>query len=746
MKKLWIYRSVSFLLLMSGCILAVVIWPANAVPQNVTSTAQALANRVSVDSDDIGGVVTSSKGPEAGVWVIAETNDLPTKYRKIVVTDDQGRYLIPDLPQATYKVWVRGYGLIDGPTVSQVQRGQKLALTAVIAPSAKAAAQYYPANYWLSLMKVPPKNEFPMTVNVPATRGGGIGSSDATTLQPATTRVVSTQAEWVATVKQCNGVCHQMGSKATREISPLLYNLDNTKEEWNQRLRFGQLGAGHVRSLSNLGYDQALSYFADWTDRIAGGETPPAPPRPAGIERNLVVTLWDIGTPTTFMHDLYATDERDPTVNGYGPIYGSDFNLNTLMILDAKRNTVQSVQLPFRDPNELRHFSPQTMESPSLYYGDEIVWDERSASHVKNVDSKGRAWLAYAWRAQQKPPAFCQEGSGNKFTAYYPLVNVSQRQLAYYDPATKKFKLIDTCYNNRHAGFADDADQTIYWVGQGVVGWIKPRILDEGGTDEAAQGWCPAYYDVNGDGKYEKDADKIIPGTAYYVTYNPVDKTIWYAVDATPGKIVRVDIGNNPPETCHSEAWEPPFYNAKAPGKLGYLPRGIDADGKGLIWAGLAGSGQLGSFDPSKCTVKTTPANEEDLQRCPEGWTLYDVPGPQVKGDTDGGSADFLYGNWVDRFDTLGLGNNVSMATGTGSDAMLALLPDSKKWIVLRVPYPQGFNARNLSGRIDDPKAGWKGRGLWVGNEIRNPWHIEGGKGTYPQAAHFQLRPDPLAK
>jgi hypothetical protein len=696
---------------------------------------RAQANNVSVDATDIGGVVTSSKGPEAGVWVIAETNELPTKYRKIVVTDDQGRYLIPDLAKATYKVWVRGYGLIDGPAVSQVERGQKLALTAVVAPNAKAAAQYYPANYWYSLLQVPAKGEFPMTVSVRPSDAGGTAQS----------RVIETQAEWVSTVKSCNGVCHQMGTKITREISPSMGSFDSSVEAWDYRVRMGQVRAG-INGVDSLGHERALSLFADWTDRIAAGELPPAPPRPAGIERNLVVTLWDIGTPVTFMHDLYTTDERDPTVNGYGPVYGSDFNLNTLMILDAKKNTVQSVQLPFRDPDELRHFSPQTMEKPSLYFGDEIIWDERSASHVKNVDSKGRAWLAYAWRAQNKPPEFCKEGADNKFTKYFPLGNIAQRQLAYYDPKTKKFKLIDTCYNNRHAGFADDQDQTVYWAGNGVVGWIKPRILDAGGTDEAAQGWCPAYYDLNNDRKYEKDIDKIIPGNAYYVTYNPVDKSVWYAVDATPGKLVRIDIGANPPETCHSEAYEPPFYNPKAPGKLGYLPRGIDADGNGLIWTGLAGTGQLASFDRNKCAVKSGPGTMEDLQRCPEGWTLYDLPGPQLKGVTDGGSADFIYGNWVDRFDTLGLGKNVSMVTGTGSDAMLALMPDTKKWVVLRVPYPLGFNARNLSGRIDDPNGGWKGRGLWVGNEIRNPWHIEGGKGTYPQAAHFQLRPDPLAK
>src|SRR5919201_2683685 len=92
----------------------------------------------------ISGRVTSAKGPEAGVWVIAETTGLPTKYAKIVVTDERGRYLIPDLPQATYRVWVRGYGLVDSPKVKTTP-GKRLDLNAVLAPSARDAAQYYPA-------------------------------------------------------------------------------------------------------------------------------------------------------------------------------------------------------------------------------------------------------------------------------------------------------------------------------------------------------------------------------------------------------------------------------------------------------------------------------------------------------------------------------------------------------------------------------------------------------------------------
>src|ERR1700758_4652865 len=113
-------------------------------------TARKPAAEIKIVSDDIGGVVTSSKGPEAGVWVIAETKDLPTGYRKIVVTDDQGRYVIPELPKATYDVWVRGYGLVDSAKVKAAP-GKMLNLTAVIAADAHEAAQYYPAAYWYSL-------------------------------------------------------------------------------------------------------------------------------------------------------------------------------------------------------------------------------------------------------------------------------------------------------------------------------------------------------------------------------------------------------------------------------------------------------------------------------------------------------------------------------------------------------------------------------------------------------------------
>src|SRR2546425_5344159 len=159
------------------------------------------AGQVAIDHDDIGGVVRSPKGPEAGGWVIAETTELPTKYAKMVVTDDQGRYVIPDLPTANYSVWVRGYGLVDSPKV-RARPGQRLDLTAGSAPDERAAAHSYPAIYWYTLMKIPPAKKFGR-----ATRGPNQLIQEH--LRP---RMNNTD---------CIG-CHQLGQESTRTIPAAL--------------------------------------------------------------------------------------------------------------------------------------------------------------------------------------------------------------------------------------------------------------------------------------------------------------------------------------------------------------------------------------------------------------------------------------------------------------------------------------------------------------------------------------------
>src|SRR5207249_9504856 len=221
---------------------------------------------------------TSANGPEAGVWVIAETTELPTKFAKIVVTDDRGRYVMPDLPKAGYSVWVRGYGLIDSPKI-RTAPGKVLNLKAVVAPNAAAAAEYYPAIYWYSMLKVPDKSEFPGT--------GPDGNGMPVALK--------SQAQWLDVVKT-NGcyTCHQLGNKATRTIPKELGTFDSSAEAWQRRIQSGQAMIQMTTNLGRLDPPRALKLFGDWTDRIAGGELPGAQPsRPQGVERNVVITLWD---------------------------------------------------------------------------------------------------------------------------------------------------------------------------------------------------------------------------------------------------------------------------------------------------------------------------------------------------------------------------------------------------------------------------------------------------------------------
>ena len=174
----------------------------------------------------------------------------------------------------------------------------------------------------------------------------------------------------------------------------------------------------------------------------------------------------------------------------------------------------------------------------------------------------------------------------------------------------------------------------------------------------------------------------------------------------------------------------------------GYSPRGLDIDTNGVVWAPLA-SGHFASFDRRKCKG---PLNGPKAtgQHCPEGWTMYPFPAPQFQGVTESGSAEASYYDWVDQHDTFGLGKNVPIATGNGEDALLALVDG--KFINLTVPYPMGFFAKNVDGRIDDPKTGLKGKGFWGSYATYASWHIEGGKGTLPKAVKFQMRPNPLAK
>ena len=681
-------------------------------------------------SDELGGTVTSAHGPESGVWVIAETNDLPTRFAKIVVTDERGRYLIPALPRANYNVWVRGYGLVDSPRIATAP-GNRLDLQARIAPNPAAAAEYYPPIYWYSMLGIPDKAEFPGT----GTQGKGM---------PPT---LGSQGEWLNVVKT-NGCmsCHALGNKATRTIPPALGEFKSSADAWARRITAGQAMTQMVNAIGRLDSQRALALFADWTDRIAAGELPAArPSRPQGVERNVVLTLWDWSRPTAYLHDLIGTDRRDPRVNPRGKFYGSpEESTDFVPILDPAAHTATEIKHPVRDPNTPS--SRTHAMAPSPYWGAEPIWDSQTSNHNPMMDEKGRVWFTVRVRPPANPD-FCRKGSEHPSARAFP-IEQANRHLSMHDPATGRFTLISTCFPTHHLIFAEDANQTLWTssggAGAGVIGWLDRRMFEATGDEARSQGWTPFVLDTNGNGRrddyvepdqpLDPKKDKRVALGLYSVSINPADGSVWGTALGFPGRVVRVSPGSNPTATALAEIYEPPL--------PGYGPRGGDIDRNGVFWASLS-SGHLASFDRRKCKGPLNGPRATGTH-CPEGWTLFPFPGPQFATVRDSGSAESSYYTWVDQFDTFGLGRNVPIATGNLNDSLLALVDG--KFVNLRVPYPMGFFTKWVEGRIDDPAAGWKGRALWTTYSTRTPFHLETGKGTRPKVVRFQLRPDPLAR
>ena len=644
----------------------------------------------------IEGTVTSGEAkPEAGVWVIAETDDLPTPYRKIVVTDDEGRFVLPELPDAQYEVWVRGYGLKDSEKTA-AQPGSTVTVSAQPA-NAQEAAEIYPANYWLSLFEPPQK--------------GG---------------------DWISAFKLGCELCHQMGSKPTRLAN-------------RQAIDAGLKKASVMNATADgLGREELLDALSDWGTRVQNGEVPEAPPRPEGIERNIVITQWAWGDQWTYAHDEISTDKRNPTLNANGPIYGVDLGNDRVLSVDPTTHEASAVEVPTRDGFDTPWCS-QTYKPLPGAGGEEQApqdggfgtlgcpadggtsafegkYDNPANPHNPMMDDQGRVWMTTQIRREwgEDLPDFCQDD---------PVIgeNGHHRQLGYYDPATGETELIDTCFGTHHLQFDDEG---VLWLSGDsyVLGWFDPSKYDPENpqTAEQAQGYAEISVDSDGDGT----KDTPIVGFNYGIITNPNDGSVWTAQPSTngPGVITRFD-----PETKMFEAYAPP-----APGRG---PRGIDIDTEGNLWVALGGSGHLAKFDRSKCEQTHGTGDQ-----CAEGWTLYRSPGPLMQsaaGEQNETNADFHYYLFVDQFDTLGMGENTVILNGTGSDSLLAFDQETEKFTTIRVPYPLNLFTRGLDGRIDDPDAGWKGRALWFDNGLDPLIHSEV---QQSYVGKVQLRPDPLAE
>ena len=670
--------------------------PSEESPSAQGSTPPAAADSPAADFIE-GRVTSGSNSAEAGVWVIAETEELPTAYRKIVVTDEAGRFVIPQLPEAGYSVWVRGYGLADSSRVTATP-GAELNLRVEPAASAQLAAAIYPASYWLSLLNPPDQS-----------------------------------AAWASHFKLGCQLCHQVGSVMTRTRTRELFDA-------------GMMKASYMHATAEgLDRGRLLDALEDWSARITAGETPEAPPRPRGVERNLVITQWAWGDGFTYAHDEIATDKRDPTLFASGPIYGVDLANDRLLTLDPVTHTASQ-----RDVPTLAGFdTPWCEQTYKPLGGDQAVavgfgslgcpvagtatgftgkYANPANPHNPMLDHQGRLWITTQVRREwgEDLPAFCRDA---------PEIggNYHHRQLGWYEPETDQVQLIDTCYGTHHLQFDDKG---VLWTSGDsyVIGWFDPARYDPAKPETLAdaQGWSEVKIDGDGDG--EKDMPLV--AFNYGVIPNPVDGSVWTAQPGGDpggamdfrGRLVRYD-----PATDNHEAYTPP-----APGAG---PRGVDVDSKGIIWAALGGSGHLARFDRARCGRRWGTG-----QQCPEGWTLYRSPGPRMRTGSDPRSeqsADFHYYLFVDQFNTLGMGKDVVVLNGTGSDSLLAFDQKTETFTTIRIPYPLNTYTRGLDGRIDDAKAGWKGRGLWFTNGLDPIFHSE-----IPQSyvGQVQLRPDPLAR
>src|SRR5215475_13223311 len=541
----------------------------------------------------IQGVVQSEKGPEAGVWVIAETKDLLTNFIKIVVTDDQGKFAVPDLPNANYKVWVRGFGLVDSTPVTMKPATNSITLKAATAKTPQEAAQVYPGNYWLSLLAPPDSSLFPGKGT--GEQGNGIGNG------------MVTQNHWINQLKSGCNFCHQLGNKLTRSLDHVYKvdpNVHNSIEAWDRRLKGGVRGNSMYATLSSMGSPASLKQFADWTDRIAKGEVPPAPARPKGIERNIVATLWDVGDDHSFMHDEISTDKNHPSVNGGGPVYAVSAGHGQLVVMDPKENSTYSIDIPTRDDKAKvpsRFPAPQT---PSLWWGNEHLWANPPYNpadpHNPMIDSKGRVWTTSKIRGREEPK-WCSDASlGSKSADWFPLQN-SGRQASYYDPKTQKWQLIETCYSTHHLQFDNDSDETLYFneLSGPIFGWLNTKLYektladtkDERKAEQTAVGWCGQVLDTNGDGKitrpwnviargadlanlyntdtagaatgrggrgnatapFDPKLDTMISFSLYSVIPSPVDDSVWGVAEDFPGYLIRLQRGSNPPESCRTQ-------------------------------------------------------------------------------------------------------------------------------------------------------------------------------------------------
>ena len=302
-----------------------------------------------------------------------------------------------------------------------------------------------------------------------------------------------------------------------------------------------------IGGAQQLGTQRALAMFADWTDRIAAGEVPPAPPRPQGVERNVVITQWDWADPKAYLHDEVSTDRRNPTVNANGLIYGA-LELSADYSAGARSGHATPSSQVHADGARSEHAARRRRRCRSRRRtgASEAIWTSKNNVHNPMIDEKGRVWITSAVRPPRQPGVL-QGGLDHPSAKLFPLEQARPAARGRTIRRRKKLTHISTCFGTHHLMFAEDANNTLWTSGGGqVVGWLNTKMFDETGDEEKSQGWTALILDTNGNGKRdayvepdqprrsdEGQADRVARSTR--VAPAP-DGSVWGSVARLPGR------------------------------------------------------------------------------------------------------------------------------------------------------------------------------------------------------------------
>ena len=488
-----------------------------------------------------------------------------------------------------------------------------------MAPNAAAAAQYYPAIYWYSMLKIPDESEFSGT--------GTDGNEHAGDMKSQARMARQHQDHRLHRLSP-------LGTHGTRTIPDELGHFETRQKPGSGASSPGRPMTNMVNAINRARPAARIAVFRRLDRPDRQGRTAVCA-SPSGRRASSATSCSPCGTGagprptcTTRSRPTGAIPRSTPTASSTArPRTSTDYCRCSI-----RRTTPSSeIKHPVRDPKTPS--SKTAPMAPSPYWGAEPIWDSQTSTHNPMMDEKGRVWFT----ARVRPPAnpdFCKQGSTIRRRKLFPLQEAS-RHLSMYDPTTDKFTLISTCFPTHHLIFAEDANNTL-WTSAGgrkpVVGWLNRKMFDETGDEQKSQGWTPFILDTNGNGKRD---DYVEPNQPVDPTKDKRVVAGLYSVSVEPDR--RHDLGHlarlsratscasipGPirPHTALTEIYEPPL--------PGYGPRGGDIDRNGVV-LGVAGERPPGELRP-QASARSLNGPTATGKHCPEGWTLYPFPGPQFK-------------------------------------------------------------------------------------------------------------------